>query len=173
MINRFSGDKGAAVKPHSILPAVDPAGLADAARLFRAYAESLPIDLGYQGFEAELAALPGKYAPPAGALLIARAPAGEAIGCVALRPIEGDGICEMKRLYVRPEARGSGLGGALIAAILHAAYAAGYKEMRLDTLPTMHAALAMYARAGFKPIPAYYPTPVEGTIFLGRFLEGG
>jgi GNAT superfamily N-acetyltransferase len=158
------------VKPYAILPAASPADMADAARLFRAYADSLPIDLGYQGFEGELAALPGKYAPPAGALLIARADDGRAVGCVALRPIEGDGVCEMKRLYVLPEARGSGLGGALIAAILSAARAAGYKEMRLDTLPTMHAALAMYARAGFEPMPAYYPTPVEGTIFLGRQL---
>jgi ribosomal protein S18 acetylase RimI-like enzyme len=158
------------VKPYAILPAAAPADLADAGRLFRAYADSLPIDLGYQGFEDELAALPGKYAPPAGALLIARMPAGEAIGCVALRPIDGDGICEMKRLYVQPEARGLGLGGALIAAILHSAREAGYKEMRLDTLPTMQTALAMYARAGFKEIPAYYSTPVDGTIFLGLAL---
>jgi ribosomal protein S18 acetylase RimI-like enzyme len=153
-----------------ILPADGAADLADAARLFRAYAASLPIDLGYQGFEAELAGLPGKYAPPGGALLIARDLDGAAIGCVALRPIEGDGISEMKRLYVMPEARGLGLGGALIAAIVATARAAGYREMRLDTLPTMHAALAMYARAGFKAIPAYYPTPVDGTIFLGLGL---
>lgn len=154
---------------YSILPAT-AADLSDTAALFRAYAESLPIDLGYQGFEAELASLPGKYAPPAGALLLARAPDGETVGCVALRPIDGDRICEMKRLYVRPEARGSGLGGALVAAIVRAAREAGYAEMRLDTLPTMRAALAMYARAGFVEIPAYYPTPVDGTIFLGLTL---
>ena len=155
---------------YTILPAANPADLADAARLFRAYADSLPIDLGYQGFEDELAALPGKYAPPAGALLIARMTDGAAVGCVALRPIDGDGICEMKRLYVRPEARGGGLGGALIAAILREGRAAGYREMRLDTLPSMRAALAMYAQAGFEEIPAYYPTPVDGTIFLALRL---
>ena len=158
------------MKPFAILAAAGPVDLSDAAGLFRAYADSLPIDLGYQGFESELAALPGKYAPPAGALLIARTPIGEAVGCVALRPIDGDGICEMKRLYVRPEARGLGLGGALIAAILHAAREAGYKEMRLDTLPTMRAALAMYRQAGFREISAYYPTPVDGTIFLSLKL---
>ena len=155
---------------YTILPAANPADLADAGRLFRAYADSLPIDLGYQGFEDELAALPGKYAPPAGALLIARMRDGAAVGCVALRSIDGDGICEMKRLYVRPEARGGGLGGALIAAILREGRAAGYREMRLDTLPSMRAALAMYAQAGFEEIPAYYPTPVDGTIFLALRL---
>lgn len=154
------------MKPYAILPAGNAADLDDAARLFRAYAAALPIDLGYQGFEAELAALPGKYAPPAGALLIARTQAGEAIGCVAMRPIDVGDICEMKRLYVLPEARGSGLGAALIAAIVAAARTAGYRRMRLDTLPAMHAALAMYAQAGFSEIPAYYPTPVGGTIFL-------
>jgi len=158
------------VTSYTILPAANPADLADAGRLFRAYADSLPIDLGYQGFEDELAALPGKYAPPAGALLIARMRDGAAVGCVALRPIDGDGICEMKRLYVRPEARGGGLGGALIAAILREGRAAGYREMRLDTLPSMRAALAMYAQAGFEEIPAYYPTPVDGTIFLALRL---
>jgi len=157
------------VRPYAILPAAESADMADVERLFRAYADSLPIDLGYQGFEAKLMALPGKYAPPAGALLIARAPDGRAMGCVAMRPLDR-GICEMKRLWVQPEARGLGLGGALIAAIVGAARAANYETMRLDTLPTMRAAIAMYARAGFKEIEAYYPTPVEGTIFLGLTL---
>lgn len=149
-----------------ILPAESRTDLKDMAALFRAYAASLPVDLGYQGFEAELAGLPGKYAPPAGALLIARAPSGEAIGCVAMRPIEGERTCEMKRLYVTPAARGMGLGAALVRAIVERARGAGYEEMRLDTLPTMQAARAMYAHAGFLEIDAYYPTPVEGTIFL-------
>ena len=153
----------------AIRPAVKDADLADAASLFRHYAASLPIDLGYQGFEDELARLPGRYAPPAGALLIARDAAGTAIGCVALRPLE-DGICEMKRLWVQPEARGRGLGGALIAAIVDAARTAGYREMRLDTLPTMHGALAGYAKAGFREIPAYYPTPIGETVFLALTL---
>ena len=154
----------------AIHPAKDTTDLADAARLFRAYAASLPIDLAYQGFEAELAALPGKYAPPAGALLIADDRNGTAIGCVALRPIDGDGVCEMKRLYVAPESRGMGLGDALITRIVAAARTAGYAEMWLDTLPTMHAALGLYARAGFREIPAYYPTPIAGTVFLGLTL---
>ena len=158
------------VKPYLILPAESVADLRDAAALFRAYAAALPIDLGYQGFEAELAALPGKYASPAGALLIARSPTGAAIGCVAMRPIDTHHVCEMKRLYVTPAARGLGLGAELIRAIVGQARAAGYTEMRLDTLPTMHAALAMYARAGFAEIGAYYSTPVEGTIFLGLRL---
>lgn len=149
--------------------AIQPAGsetdLAEAALLFRLYAASLPIDLGYQGFEDELAALPGRYAAPAGALLIARDETGAAIGCVALRPLE-EGICEMKRLWVQPEARGLGLGSALIAAIVDTARAAGYRAMRLDTLPTMHDAIARYARAGFRRIPAYYPTPIADTVFL-------
>lgn len=158
------------MKPYAIIPAAGPADLADAARLFRAYAASLPIDLGYQDFEAELAKLPGKYAPPAGALLIARAPDGAAIGCVAMRPLGDEGICEMKRLYVTPEARGVGLGSALIAAILGAARDAAYREMRLDTLPTMRAAIGMYKQAGFQEIAAYYPTPVAETLFLGLLL---
>jgi len=155
------------VERFAILPARGGADLKDIAGLFRAYAAALPVDLGYQGFEAELAGLPGKYASPAGALLIARAPSGDAIGCVAMRPIEGNRICEMKRLYVTPAARGLGLGAELIGAIVAQSRAAGYKEMRLDTLPTMRTAIAMYARTGFTKIAAYYPTPVEGTIFLG------
>jgi len=109
-----------------ILPAKSETDLANAADLFRAYAAALPVDLGYQGFDAELAGLPGKYAPPAGALLIARTPAGEAIGCVAMRPIEHGRICEMKRLYVTPAARGLGLGAELIRAIVEQARTAGY-----------------------------------------------
>ena len=158
------------VKPYLIQPAESVADLKDAAALFRAYAAALPVDLGYQGFEAELSALPGQYAAPAGRLLIARSPTGVAIGCVAMRPIVGGEICEMKRLYVAPAARGLGLGAELIGAIVGQARTVGYTEMRLDTLPTMHAALAMYARAGFAEIGAYYPTPVEGTIFLALRL---
>ena len=138
--------------------------------LFRAYATSLDVDLGYQDFDAELAGLPGKYAPPAGELLLARDPAGGALGCVALRPLDVPGACEMKRLYVAPAARGRGLGRGLVAAVLAAARAAGYAEIRLDTLPSMAEAATLYRRFGFEPISPYYPTPVAGTLFFARPL---
>ena len=156
------------IRPASIL-AAGPTDLADVARLFRAYAAALPIDLGYQGFEAELAGLPGAYAPPGGALLLARAPGGSAIGCVALRRLAAD-ICEMKRLYVAPEGRGLGLGRALAEAILDEAARLGHAEMRLDTLASMQAARALYAALGFEAVPAYYATPVAETVFLARRL---
>jgi ribosomal protein S18 acetylase RimI-like enzyme len=154
-----------------ITPAGTPADFAAAAYLFRAYAASLPIDLAYQDFEAELAALPGKYAPPSGALLLARGADGEAIGCVALRAIEPEGCCEMKRLYVAPQGRGFGLGHALVAAILAEAAQIEYREMRLDTLDTMTEALALYRKSGFEPIAPYYDTPIAGTVFLARRLS--
>jgi ribosomal protein S18 acetylase RimI-like enzyme len=154
-----------------ILPAITSTDLAAAAALFRAYAASLPIDLGYQDFEAELAALPGKYAPPSGALLLARGAGGEALGCVALRPLGESGICEMKRLYVGPAARGLGLGKALAEAILNEAVRLGYTEIRLDTLPSMKAALALYGSFGFERIGPYYDTPVPDTVFLAKRLH--
>ena len=157
--------------PFSITPARSAADIAAAASLFRAYATSLPIDLGYQGFEAELAALPGKYSPPTGALLLAHRANGEPLGCVALRAIAPEGCCEMKRLYVAPEGRGMGLGLALVEAILSEAVRFGYHEMRLDTLATMAGALAVYRKAGFEPVPAYYETPVMGTVFLAKPLS--
>lgn len=158
--------------PFHIATARTATDLEDAARLFGAYAASLDIDLSYQDFATELAGLPGKYAPPAGALLLARGPGGEALGCVALRPIAPEGCCEMKRLYVAPQGRGLGLGRALVGAILGEAARIGYREMRLDTLPSMTAALALYHEAGFVVIERYYDTPVAGTLFLGRRLVG-
>jgi ribosomal protein S18 acetylase RimI-like enzyme len=146
-----------------------PDDLEAARALFQAYATSLPVDLGYQDFGTELATLPGKYGPPAGALLLARDRNGGAIGCVGLRPL-ADGCCEMKRLYVDPVARGSGLGQALLEAVLAEAVRLGYRAIRLDTLPTMVAAIAMYRRAGFEPIAPYYDTAPPGTLFLGRRL---
>lgn len=144
--------------------------LAAAVTLFRAYAASLDVDLAYQDFEAEVAGLPGRYAPPAGALLLARSAQGAAVGCAALRPIDPADACEMKRLYVRPEGRGTGLGAALIKALLGEARRIGYREMRLDTLPSMGEAIALYRRLGFEPMPPYYATPVAGTLFLRRRL---
>jgi GNAT superfamily N-acetyltransferase len=150
-----------------------PQEIAAAAVLFREYADWLGIDLGFQGFEAEVASLPGKYAPPWGELMLACAPAGDALGCVAVRPLEGAAVCEMKRLYVRPAARGHGLGAALVTAIIGCAQELGYAEMKLDTLAGMAEAFALYKRFGFLEIPAYYHNPVPGTVYLGRRLTRG
>jgi GNAT superfamily N-acetyltransferase len=152
-----------------IRPAVSAEDLAEVARLFHAYAASLEIDLGYQNFAGELAGLPGKYAAPTGALLLAWDGADEAIGCVGLRPLSPD-ICEMKRLFVAPAGRGVGLGRALMNAVTDEARRIGYREMRLDTLSTMTAARSLYRQAGFEPTAAYYETPVEGTVFMRLVL---
>ncbi|MCX7859195.1 MAG: GNAT family N-acetyltransferase, partial [Chloroflexus sp.] len=117
------------------MQAETPAQLELIRSLFREYAAGLPIDLGYQGFEAELASLPGAYAPPRGRLLLALV-ANEAAGCVALRPLS-ETVCEMKRLYVRPPFRKAGLGRQLANHIVAEATAIGYELMRLDTLPSM------------------------------------
>jgi ribosomal protein S18 acetylase RimI-like enzyme len=153
-----------------IVPAGAAADLDAVRALFRAYADGIGVDLGYQDFATELAMLPGKYAPPAGALLLARDAAGAPIGCVALRPMAADGCCEMKRLYVAPAARGLGLGRALLDATLAEAARLGYREIRLDTLPAMTEAIAMYRRHGFTPIAPYYDGAPAGTLFLARGL---
>ena len=154
----------------AIAPARSPQDVAAVATLFRAYAASLEVDLAYQGFEAELAGLPGAYAPPGGKLLLALGRDGAALGCVALRPMAVAGCAEMKRLYVAPEGRGIGLGRALVEAAAASAAALGYREIRLDSLPTMTAAIALYGRCGFEPMAPYYDTPVAGTVFLRRAL---
>jgi ribosomal protein S18 acetylase RimI-like enzyme len=137
--------------------------------LFEGYAASLPIDLGYQDFAAELAGLPGKYAEPKGALLLARDEAGAPLGCIALRPLD-ERVCEMKRLFLLPEARGMGLGRALAEAVIAAARDRGYRELRLDTLPSMTSAIALYEGLGFERIAPYYaPTP-PGTVFMALAL---
>lgn len=137
-------------------------------RLFRQYADGLGIDLGFQDFEAELASLPGKYAPPKGRLMLAWNGA-EAVGCVALRPVDGE-ACEMKRLYVQPEVRVRQLGRRLAERICDEARQAGYRRMCLDTLPTMTSAIRLYTALGFRPIAPYVFNPIEGAIFLGRDL---
>lgn len=149
-------------------PAQTAADIAAVATLFAAYAASLDFDLGYQDFATELATLPGKYAPPSGALLVARHD-GAPVGCVALRPLE-PGICEMKRLFVTPAGRGLGVGRALIAAVLAEAARIGHREMRLDTFPSMEGALALYLQAGFQTVAPYYPSPMPNTVFLARSL---
>ncbi len=155
---------------------VRPACAADIpaiAALFRAYAASLDVDLGYQGFEAELAALPGAYTPPTGALLIAVATDGSHLGCVAMRRLAEPGTCEMKRLHTCPAARGRGVGRALALAVIGAARDAGYRAMRLDTLPDMAAAQRLYASLGFEATAPYYASPVAGTIFMRKHLLPG
>jgi ribosomal protein S18 acetylase RimI-like enzyme len=144
--------------------------IAAVAILFREYADWLGIDLSFQGFEAELESLPGKYAPPTGELMLACASDDSALGCVAVRPLEGVTVCEMKRLYVRPAARGLGIGGALVGAIIRSAQELGYAEMKLDTLPAMPEALALYKSFGFAEIGAYYHNPVPGAVYLGKKL---
>jgi putative acetyltransferase len=139
--------------------------------LFQEYADSLETNLCFQGFNDELAGLPGRYAPPQGRLLLGFH-ADEIAGCVALRP-STSGICEMKRLYVRPPYRTSGLGRLLIERIVEEARNAGYARMRLDSLPTMQVAIRLYRRLGFQPIAPYVANPVAGAVFLELQLEAG
>jgi ribosomal protein S18 acetylase RimI-like enzyme len=138
--------------------------------LFTAYADSLGIDLAYQNFAEELASLPGQYAPPHGALLLARLRDGTPIGCVGLRPLSSPGVGEIKRLYVSPSGRGLGVGRALAEAILQQAKTIGYDKVRLDTLPFMTAAIGLYRALGFSPAAAYYTSPIAGTLFMERLL---
>lgn len=148
-----------------LAPARTPEDVAAARRLIRAYADWLAVDLCFQGFDEELASLPGAYAPPQGRLLLAKV-AGEVVGCVGLRPLE-PGICEMKRLWVEPGWGGHGIGRALAQAVIDAARNAGYRRMRLDTLPErMPAAQGLYRALGFAPIPPYYDCPLEGVVMM-------
>ncbi|KAL8670451.1 MAG: hypothetical protein Q9168_005011 [Polycauliona sp. 1 TL-2023] len=154
----------------SIEPVRSRTDLLDTKGLFLAYAESLGIDLSFQDFQTELETLPGKYAAPLGELLMARDVDGSPLGCVAIRPMPEDGCCEMKRLYVAPAGRGRGVGRMLAAAVMDAAISLTYSEVKLDTLPSMAAALALYERLGFRPTDPYYHTPIPGTRFLARKL---
>jgi ribosomal protein S18 acetylase RimI-like enzyme len=140
--------------------------LRDIVSLFEAYAASLPVSLAYQGFDDELASLPGKYAPPRGALLLARGIDHVPLGCVGLRPLDESGTCEMKRLFVAPAARGRQLGRALAVAAIQAARERGYVRLRLDTLPSMEAAMALYEDLGFVSLAPYYEGAPAGTRFM-------
>jgi ribosomal protein S18 acetylase RimI-like enzyme len=135
--------------------------------LFWEYADALGFDLGFQNFGQELADLPGPYAPPCGCLLVASV-GDEPAGCVALKQL-ADGVCEMKRLYVRSGHRGTGLGRSLAEQIIREAKRLGYQAIRLDTVPSiMGSAVALYRSLGFREIPAYCFNPVPGALFLER-----
>jgi ribosomal protein S18 acetylase RimI-like enzyme len=142
--------------------------IAIARELFREYSAAIGIDLEYQGFSAELASLPAPYAPPTGALLIAQ-DAARMAGCVAMRRLD-ENTCEMKRLYVRAEYRGSGLGQTLVEAVIHAARQAGYRELRLDTLASMASAQSLYRRLGFVEIQPYSEKYLPDTRFYSLTL---
>jgi len=146
-------------------------GLSEIRTLFEEYAASIGVDLCFQGFPKELAGLPGAYAPPSGRLLLARVQRTPA-GCVALRRLTPD-VCEMKRLYVRPPFRGTGLGRRLAEAVIGAGRSLGYAAMRLDTLATMSSARALYQSLGFHPISPYGHNPVAGAEFLELPLGPG
>ncbi len=142
----------------------------DAVReLFGEYQRGLGVDLCFQGFEQELATLPGRYGPPSGRLLLA-VDGTHVAGCVALRALE-EGVCEMKRLFVRPAYRGQGLGFRLAMQIVNEASALGYSVMRLDTLDSLDSAMRMYAAMGFQRRMPYYANPLPGVVYWERALQ--
>jgi ribosomal protein S18 acetylase RimI-like enzyme len=155
---------------YDIAPARTPDDLAAMRDLIQEFLQGVGIEIAIQGFAAELPHFPGDYAPPRGELLLASDEAGEALGCICLHPLAQPGACEIKRLYVRPAARGLGLGRALVAAMLDRATALGYREAMLDTLPWMTSAIAIYRAQGFTEIPPYWNNIVPGILFFGRKL---
>ncbi|KAF1346704.1 acyl-CoA N-acyltransferase [Delphinella strobiligena] len=168
----------------SIHPATSSHDISAIKVLFTAYTSSLNLDLSFQSYAEELAGLPGKYAAPTGCLLLAHSTTTsssndeekkgerEILGCVGLRPLDLDaGICEMKRLYVTPAGRGSGVGKALVERVIADASVMGYRQIKLDTLPCMHSAIRVYEQLGFEKGERYYDTPIEGAVFLKLDLD--
>lgn len=156
----------------NIVPVTSAEQLRGVRRLFEEYAASLSFSLCFQNFQQELDGLPGHYAPPGGGLWLATDDRGEAAGCVALRRL-GPGVGEMKRLYVRPAFRGTGLGKRLALKVLEEAGTLGYRRIRLDTTPEMGGAIHLYESLGFIRIAPYRPNPVEGAIYMEIELGGG
>ncbi len=148
-----------------IVPAISPEHLRDVRKLFEEYAASLSFDLCFQNFQQELDGLPGGHDPPEGGLWLAITDCGEAAGCVALRRLE-PGVGEMKRLYVRPEHRGTGLGKRLARTVLEEAAGVGYERIRLDTTPEMAGAIRLYESLGFTRIAPHRPNPIEGALYM-------
>src|SRR5258706_13916435 len=165
--------------PPAIRAAATPNDIIEARALFEEYAAWLAVDLCFQGFAEELATLPGAYAPPRGMLVLA-GPEGAAIGCVGLRPLDADtsrpdgvagiGVAQVKRLYGRAAARGTGLGLRLARTVIDGARAMGYRELKLDTLERMVEARALYARLGFRECAAYYHNPMPGAVYMSLLL---
>ena len=165
----LSPEKHKTVSLLDIHPASSTEEVAQARELFLEYAQSLGFSLCFQSFDQELANLPGDYSPPDGRLLLAEYD-GQLAGCVALHKLES-GICEMKRLYVRPQFRGKGLGSALAERILTEAREIDYRQVRLDTVePVMKDAVAMYRRLGFREIAPYCTNPIAGALYMELLL---
>jgi putative acetyltransferase len=150
----------------AIVPATTQPQVEHVRALFQEYGQSLGFSLCFQSFDQELATLPGDYAPPAGRLLLAEME-GKPAGCVALHALPETGVCEMKRLYVRPEARGHELGRKLVERVIAEARGIGYARMRLDTVaPLMAHAVALYRRLGFREIASYRENPIAGALYM-------
>lgn len=164
-VSTFAPSADSAVKSFDLQQVESPEQITAVRELFLEYAKSLNFSLCFQSFEKELAELPGDYAPPFGLLLLA-AEGSELAGCVALHKTE-EGTCEMKRLYVRPQFRGKGLGRVLAERVVADAREIGYKRLRLDTVePVMRGAVALYRKLGFKEIAPYRENPIEGALYM-------
>lgn len=154
-----------------IIEATTPEQVEQVRNLFLEYRAQLPIDYCFRTFDAEIAGLPGDYAPPKGKLLLATV-VGQPVGCIALRPFPVEGTCEMKRLYVRPTFRGGDLGRKLVNRLLDEARSLGYQSMRLDSYaPVMQAAVALYRKLGFREIPPEPLEPTDGLVYMELPLQ--
>lgn len=167
--NCSSNSASSALKDFRLSQAESPTQIAQIRELFLEYEKSIGFSLCFQSFDKELAGLPGDYAPPDGRLLLAEND-GQSAGCIALHKIE-TGICEMKRLYLRPQFRGKGLGRLLAHRIIEEARVIGYQRMRLDTVePVMKDAVAMYRKLGFREIAPYRANPIPGALYMELML---